>query len=162
MVDSIGADSLNDFMLMAAFENENTRTMLLLFGFGLFATGVILFARHRQSWKDIPSDVDESRRLFEWRKLRRRSAVACMIVISGCALAALYWTIDVRTVAILSLVLFACLSGVLGLAILDLMSVTIRRYAEDDEAAREKLVKEYHRMRELADEKATDSADGSS
>ena len=59
----------------------------------------------------------------------------------------------------MSLIMFACLSGVLGLAILDLMSVTIRGYAEDDDDARQKLVEEYHRLRKKADDKSVEPAD---
>lgn len=133
--------------------------MMLLCGGVLFAAGVILFVRHRQHWLSLPAKTDSSQRLFEWRKLRRRSAVACLISVSGIAMAAIYWTIDVKVVAIMSLIMFACLSGVLGLAILDLMSVTIRRYAEDDADARKKLVEEYHRLRQKADEKSVEPAD---
>lgn len=135
--------------------------MLLLCGIVLFASGVILFVRHRQHWLSLSSKADKSQRLFEWRKLRRRSAVAVLIAISGIAMSVIYWTIDVKVVAMMSLVMFACLSGVLGLAILDLMSVTIRGYAEDDEDARKKLVEEYHRLREKAEKKSADTPDAS-
>lgn len=153
MATANGANTLNDLIVLAAFENETLRSALLMIGVGLAGTGIVLFAKHRQSWASFSQDADASLRLFEWRKFRRRSAVACLITISGFAMSAIYWTIDVRTVAILSLTLSACLAGVLGLAILDLMSVTIRRFAEDDQEAREKLVQEYHRMRKRADEK---------
>lgn len=158
MASSNGDDPLINVLLAAAFENQNLRTMLLLFGAVLVATGIILMSRHFQQWQTVRSKkADKSLLLFEFRKFRRRCTIACLMAISGCAMMAIYWLIDVKFIALMSLTIFATLVGVLGLAILDLMSVGIRRYAEDDDAARQKLVKEYHRLKQKVDER-NDSA----
>ena len=118
-----------------------------------------LFLRHRQQWLESRILEDGDKRRFEWRKFRRRAVVAVLLVISGSSMAAIYWCIDAKVVATLLSILFGSLWGILGLAILDLMSVGLRMYVEDDDAARKELVREYHRLKKKADEQAVEPAE---
>jgi fatty acid desaturase len=139
-------------MLLAFFENENLRTLLLLGGIVMLAAGLILFLQHRQHWLKFKDDDDEAVRKFEWRKYRRRVAVAVLTALAGFSMAAIYWSIDAKVVASLLSIIFGSLCGILALAIIDLMSVSLQMYVEDDEDARQELVREYHRLKKKADE----------
>lgn len=131
-----------------------------LFGVSLFACGIWLMLHHHRHWQATQTtEKDKDLLLFELRKFRRRGTVACLLSVSGCAMTALCWAREPRVFAILALFLFAALVAVLGLAMLDLMSVGIQKIAENDDSARKELVKEYHRLKKLSAEKERDGTD---
>jgi len=148
MADSAGANSLNELLIIADSIDERLGPLMLFCGIGLFVAGFMLMFRHLKYWQDVEAREKEARvRLFEYRKFRRRGTIACLMSVAGCAMTALYWAQEARVFAILTLFLFAALVSVLGLAILDLMSVGIKM-AEPDEKARKKMVEEYMRLKE--------------
>ena len=138
---------LKAFLLIAAFDDGRLRTIMLLCGVALFVAGIFLMIRHLQHWQHIQANEKDGRtRTFEFRKFRRRGTISCLMSIAGSSMTALYWAEEARVFALLALFLFASLVGILGLAILDLMSVSIRQIEPDDDA-RQQMIDEYLRRR---------------
>ena len=127
---------------------DNVRSYSLVLGlFGIF-TGFVLMLAHKRAF-DVAMSVEDKERVraFETRKFRRRSTVSSMIAAAGCMLAALFWVIEPKTFSIFILLIMATLIGILGIALIDLFSVSLQSLTRTDDAARKAMIDEYLRQR---------------
>lgn len=139
MVDSVGADSLSNLLLISDAHNIQISSAVLIIGVCMFLAGIVLMLRHLKFWQTIQTTERDTRVIqFEFRKFRRRGIVACLLSIAGSSMAALWWAREARVFAFLTLFLFAAIVGALGLAIMDLILVSLKM-AEPDDDARKKM-----------------------
>jgi len=139
---------LGQVLLGRILENESTRMFTLLFGLAAFSGGIVLMFRHQRSYQEASAaTTDDRKRLFEYRKFRRRMTSSSMISAIGVMLASLYWATEPRVFAILITLILVSLLGVLGLAMLDLMSVGLQQITHPDDSARKAMVDEYLKRR---------------
>ena len=136
-------------------DDSDTRFFTLLFGLAAFSGGIVMMFRHQRSYRDaIAKKTDERVRRFEYRKFRRRMTASSMISAIGVMLASLYWATEPRAFAVLITLVLTALLGVLGLGLLDLMSVGLQQISHPDETARKAMVEEYLKRRQQQAEDA--------
>ncbi|MFN5321090.1 MAG: hypothetical protein ACK56J_11270 [Planctomycetota bacterium] len=122
---------------------------LLLMGVACFAGGILLMIQHRREWIESLGDRADSRtRRYEERKFRRRSLLASMISSAGCVMASLYWLVEPRLWATMMGVLLLILVGIVGIAFLDLFSVSLREISQPNPEAQQEMVRTYLELRE--------------
>ncbi len=135
-------------LLLSAVVNERITHLLLLLGLAAFAVGFLLMFHHLRQWREIwDQERDPRVRLFERRKFRRRATVAALISASGTIMTATYWVIEPRIFAIMMGLLILLLIGILGLASLDLLSISLQRLAVADQSAQKAMVEKYLELR---------------
>ena len=149
---------LGHVLLGQILENETTRMFTLLFGLAAFSGGIVMMFRHQRSYREANAAADNDRiRLFEYRKFRRRMTASSMISAIGVMMASLYWATEPRVFAVLITLVLVSLLGVLGLAMLDLMSVGLQQISRTDDSARKAMVEEYlKRRKQQAEETESD------
>lgn len=136
-------------VLLSAVVSGKISHLLLLLGLAAFAGGFLLMFHHLRQWREIWSQERDPRvRLFERRKFRRRATVAALISASGTTMTATYWVIEPRTFAIMMGLLILLLVAILGLASLDLLSVSLQRLAIPDQSAQKAMVEKYLELRQ--------------
>ena len=146
MAHSVGADSLIDFSLLSAVQQISA--VVLIVGVLMFSAGVILMLRHLKHWQNVQATEKDLRlQKFEFRKFRRRGIAACLLSISGSTMAALYWAEDARVFAILTTILMAAIIGILGLAVFDLIGVSLN-LAEPNDEAQKRMMEEVRKLKE--------------
>ena len=150
---------LNGLSLAAAF--DDIRAYLLLIGLATIAGGVMMMLFHKRTYDDVERlEKDPRIVLFEYRKFRRRTTVSSLIGAMGVIMAALYWAIEPTVFAILISLILILIIAILGLATLDMLSISIQGISQTDDKARQAMIDEYLRQRELqksADEKSLSS-----
>ena len=141
--------SLESLGLLAA--TENVRVYSLLLGlFGIVAGFLLLFG-HRRKYELAMAQEEQDRAIqFETRKYKRRTLVSAMITATGCMMASLFWVDNARVFSVFILLILATLLGILGIALIDLFSVSLNTLTRTDDAARKALVEEYLRKRKKA------------
>lgn len=159
MARSAGENSLNIIVLLSVVPHRQISPLVVVFGVLMFTAGIVLMIRHLRLWQEIQANEAEIRvRKFELRKFRRRGIVACLLSISGSAMAALYWAVEAQVFAILTSILIAAILGIFGLAVLDLIGVSLS-LAEPDDAARKRMVEEVRLLKEKQRQKELEEAD---
>ncbi len=133
--------------LIAAF--DNIRNYALVLGIGGIAAGILLFFHHKRHLQEmLSSSVAERVKIYESRKYRRRATASAMIASVGCMLAALYWVHDARVFSMFILMILSLLIGILGVALIDLFSVSLQQIATPDDQSRKAMIEEFLRQRE--------------
>lgn len=140
--------------LLAAVVSSRISHFLLLLGLAAFAGGFLLMFHHLRQWREVwATERDPRVRLFERRKFRRRTTVAALVSATGTTMTATYWVVDPRTFAVMMGLLVLLLLGILGLASLDLLSVSLQRLAVSDQAAQQAMVEKYLELRQKLQER---------
>jgi hypothetical protein len=139
--------SVATFGLIAAF--ESIRNYTLAIGIGSIAGGILLFINHKRHLDaQLASNANDRVKAFESRKFRRRTAVSAMITSAGFMMAALYWVNEVRVFSVFILMILALLIGILGVALVDLLSVGIQQIASPDDRSQKAMIEAYLKSRE--------------
>ena len=150
---------LSSLTLLAFDLDPSLRKAMLVLGILCFFGGIMMMFRHRAAIEAIEANEKDPRvRLFETRKFRRRGLVNAMISSMGCMMAAIYWADEARVFGILLMIVLTLLLGILGMALLDMVSVGLNTFSKTDDESREKLVQEVLRRRE---QKAAEDAEES-
>lgn len=135
--------------VLVGFMQTRVNSMFLIIGLASFAVGILLMFYHQRDWVAALNRARDSRsRLLETRKFRRRAVLASLISAAGCLMASTYWVVEPRMFAVMMAVLMLVLIGILGVAVLDVMSVGLQQIAEPNPAAQEEMVKKYMELRE--------------
>ena len=159
LIDIQPFELLSSFTLLAFDLDPSLRNVMLVLGALCFFAGILMMFRHRAAIEAVEKDEQDPRiRLFETRKFRRRGLVNAMISSMGCMMAATYWANEARVFAILLMIVLTLLLGILGMALLDMVSVGLNTFSKTDDESREKLVQEVLRRRE---QKAAEDAEES-
>lgn len=154
------ADS-SGLQLLAEFDSSNIRNISLALGLGGIACGIILFINHKRHLKNVLAGRPEQRIVaYEERKFRRRSIVSAMIASTGLMMAALHWVNDAKIFAVFIMMILGLLVAILGVALIDLLSVSLQQIATPDDQAQKAMVKEYLRQREKAAEQNNEKGEG--
>lgn len=145
--------------------SQTVKNYALLLGVGSFAGGMLsLFALKRQLDHVFATPHTVREISFETRKYRRRAIGSSLIASLGVMLAGIYAVDEMRTMSIFISIILLMLVGIMGIAMLDFFSVSLNELARTDDKAREAMVKEYARQRQvLADreEQNDGESDGS-
>ena len=146
------------FGLLGEFDSSNIRNISLVMGLGGIAGGIILFINHKRHLANVIASRPEQRIVdFEERKFRRRSIVSAMIASTGLMMAALYWVNEAKIFAVFIMMILGLLVAILGVALIDMLSVGLHQIATPDEKARKAMVKEFLRQREKAAEESKEN-----
>ena len=141
--------AMNSESVLLVFVQTRVNSMFLVIGLIIFAVGILLMFHHQRDWSAALNRARDSRsRLFETRKFRRRAVLASLISAAGCLMASTYWVVEPRVFAVMMAVLMLVLIGILGVAVLDLMSVGLQQIAEPNATAQKEMVKKYIELRE--------------
>jgi hypothetical protein len=130
--------------------------VLLLFGAALFVVGLLLMYQHRREWIETLRHERKLRNLkFELKKFRRRALVGSLLSALGAIMAALHWVFDPTTFVVLTVIMFLLLIVMLGLGLLDLLSVWLHEYSTVDDRAKQEMVQKALELHEARKSQAT-------
>ena len=150
---------LNSIFLLGFNLAPGLRSCVLVLGVLAFFGGIFMMFQHHAAIEAVTQNESDPRvQLFETRKFRRRGLVNAMISSMGCMMAAMYWADEARVFGILLMIVLSLLLGILGMALLDMVSVSLNTITKTDDDSREKLVQEVLRRRE---QKAAEEAEES-
>ncbi len=139
MAAPVAKNELTAFFLGQAIDRQS---VLLLFGAALFAAGLLLMYTHRRDWVAVLKHERKLRNLkFELKKFRRRALVGSLLSALGAIMAALSWVHEPRTFVILTVVMCLLLFVMLGLGLLDFMSVWLHEFSTVDDRAKQEMVR---------------------
>jgi hypothetical protein len=131
--------------------------VLLLFGVTLFVAGLILMHQHRREWIAVLRRERNLRNLkFELKKFRRRALVGSLLSVLGAMMAALHWVHDPTTFVVLTVGMFLLLIILLGLGLLDFMSVWLHEYSTVDDRAKKDMINKAIELHEARKKFLTD------
>lgn len=131
----------------------------LAIGIGTLSGGVLLLFHHKRHMdRVLASDVTDRIKAFESRKYRRRAMVSTLIASLGTMLASLYWVNDQKVFVTIILITLGLLIGIMGLALIDLFSVSLHRLSTPDEATQKAMIEEFLRNREKSKENEPDDS----
>ncbi len=129
-------------MALSLGQAIDRQSVLLLFGAALFAAGLLLMYTHRRDWVAVLKHERKLRNLkFELKKFRRRALVGSLLSALGAIMAALSWVHEPRTFVILTVVMCLLLFVMLGLGLLDFLSVWLHEFSTVDDRAKQEMVR---------------------
>ena len=127
---------------------DDVKTWALVLGIGTFAGGVLLMIRHKTHLDEIEqTQRDERIRKIEYRKFRRRTTASSLIAATGVLLASLYWANEPMVFSTLIGLILIMIVMILGIAALDLLTVSLHGMEDTRDEAREKMVQHYLKLR---------------
>jgi hypothetical protein len=138
--------------------SPNVKTFSLLLGIASFSGGVLSLFALKRNLDEVYSTPHTPREIgFETRKYRRRAIASSLIASQGIMLGGIYAVDEMRTMAIFVSIILLMLVGIMGIAMFDFFSVGLNEIARTDDKAREAMVKEYARQRQLIADQKKDS-----
>ncbi len=140
---------------------DDVKTWALVVGIGTFAGGVLLMIRHKKHLDEVEqTQRDERIRRIEYRKFRRRTTVSSLIAATGVLLGSLYWANEPLVFSSLIALILIMTVMILGLAALDLLTVSLHGMADTRDDARKKMVQHYLKLRKdhLQENQSADSS----
>lgn len=95
----------------------------ILFGLSLVALSLLLWNRHQTAWRATQGEeLDEAEQTFLSRQYRRRRMANAMIAVVGLAIILGVWVTDARAAAAYWLAVLLLVSGMVVLAMADLIA----------------------------------------
>ncbi len=131
----------------------------MLVGTVTFIAGIILILRHLHVWRHkTDATTDEKEKRFLLLQMWRRSLTSGSIAILGAIIAMLYWPRGALSFTILVCCALVLTFMIFLLATLDFLAVTQAFRAEQNKKgeAAKKLVREYHRLKQKAEQAKND------
>lgn len=130
--------------------SQDVKNFALLLGVGSFAGGVLSLFALKRRLDEVFSNPHTVREInFETRKYRRRAIGSSLIASLGIMMAGIYAVDEIRTMSIFISIILLMLLGIMGVAMLDFFSVSLNELTRTDDKAREAMVKEYARQRQV-------------
>lgn len=139
------------FLLLAI--SQRLQNSALILGILGIVVGVLLMRGHQAVYqRTLEQPATPVARNFETRKVRRRTIIAALLTSVGCMLTAIYWVREVKVLAIFTLLIICQLLFILGIALVDFLSVSMRLITKPDTRSQKEVLEEFLRQRKDAGE----------
>lgn len=134
-------------LLLLAINPRVQNSALILGIFGV-VVGVLLMRGHQAVYyRSLQHPATQVARNYEARKVRRRTIIAGLVTSVGFMLAAIYWVREARVLAIFTLLIICQLLFILGIAMVDFLSVSMRMMSKPVSKSQKETLEEFLRNR---------------